>query len=136
VCVRAGLVVVMAAQGLLEFPKIPHLLSNIQGPLSVQGGPTGNEYATLNYPVMLPGEKNGPHFGIGVQPPESQQINTLNIFNDGAQQDDNGTLSSTTLTGFNMGKGLTFAHFGPYATKKRPTFGEPPVFPRLCPHVH
>ena len=116
---------------LLEFPKVPHLLSSIEGPLSVEGGPTGNEHATLNMAVMLPGESNGLPFGIGIQPPEAQQVNVLNIFDDGSQQDQTGTLSSTTLTGFGMGPGLNFTNHKGYVPGdlRHPTFGEPPIFP-------
>ena len=116
---------------LLEFPKVPHLLSAIKGPLSVQGGPTGNEHAVINAPVMLPQESNSPAFGVGPQPPENQQVNVLNIFDDGSQQDQMGTLSSMALTGFEMGPGLNFTGHNGYqpGNPSKPTFGEPAVFP-------
>ncbi len=80
--------------------------------------------------VMLPGETNALPFGIGVQPPEAQQVNTLNIFDDGSQQDQTGTLTSTNLSGFNMGPGLNFTgHNGYVNDGHHPTFGEPAVFP-------
>src|SRR4029077_21197342 len=107
---------------LLEFPKVPHLLSAIKGPLSVQGGPTGDEHAAINAPVMLPQETNSPAFGIGVQPPENQQVNVLNIFDDGSQQDQTGTLSSTKLSGFGMGPGLNFTNHNGFCL---PTPGNP-----------
>ncbi|HEY5224284.1 MAG TPA: hypothetical protein VIJ18_14705 [Microbacteriaceae bacterium] len=116
---------------LLSFPKTPHLLSNIRGPLSVEGGPTVDNHAALQLPVMLPGEGNSVPFGIGVQPPEAQQVNVLNIFDDGSQQNQTGTLSSTTLSGFGIGPGLDFTHHKGYVPSDptHPTFGEPPVFP-------
>ncbi len=117
-----------ANANLLEFPKTPHLLSNIEGPLSVEGGPTGDVNAALHAAVMLPREKNSPAFGVGVQPPEAQQVNVLNIFDDGSEQDQTGTLSSTTLSGFGMGLGLDFSTDAAY-TSGKPTFGEPAVFP-------
>jgi hypothetical protein len=117
-----------ATRDLLKFPKVPHLLSSIQGPLSVQGGPTTDIYGKLTSAVMLPGETNAAPFGIANQPTESQQVNVLNVFNDGSQQDSSGTLSSTTLTGFGLGKGLTFEK-NPGYTSGGPTFGEPATFP-------
>ena len=76
--------------------------------------------------VLLPGEGNGPLFQIAAQPPESQQIDTLNIYDDASQEDLTGTLTSTALTG------LAWA---PSSTSPRPLgggtmpFGEPAVYP-------
>ncbi len=55
----------------------------------------------------------------------------LNIFDDGSQQDQMGTLSSTTLTGFGMGPGLNFTNHNGYqpGNPSKPTFGEPAIFP-------
>src|SRR6185295_7438691 len=60
---------------------------------------------------------------IGAQPPESQQIDVLNIFNDSSQEDGDGTMTRTTLRGFGMAEDL---NFGPAAAG---VFGEPAVFP-------
>jgi hypothetical protein len=116
---------------LLEFPKVPHLLSSIRGPLSVEGADPGNDHTQLQMAVMLPHETDALPFGIGVQPPESQQVNVLNIFDDGSQQDQTGTLSSTALTGFGMGPGLDFTGHKGYVPgdPRHPTFGEPAKFP-------
>jgi len=62
----------------------------------VEGGVTGAD-RSLNLGLKLPGEKDGPLFKIGPQPPESKQIDVLNIFNDGSQQDRTGTMTSTTI---------------------------------------
>src|SRR5258708_5470746 len=115
----------------LFFPKVPHLLSSIKGPLSVDGADPGNDHTALQMAVMLPHETNALPFGIGIQPPESQQVNVLNIFDDGSQQDQNGTLSSTVLGGFGMGPGVDFTNHKGYVPNDphHPTFGEPPVFP-------
>ena len=104
---------------------------------------------------MLPGETDALAFGIANQPPENQQVNVLNIFDDGSQQDQTGTLSSTTLTGFGMGPGVDYSHHAGYCVPSpdnptqcangvagtcipdatltsclnHPTFGEPPIFP-------
>ncbi len=105
---------------LLTFPKQPHYLSGIQGPLQVDGG-TGGEQHALESAVIMPTEINTPPFGIAQQPSEAKQIDTLNIYDDGSHEDQSGTLTSTALTGFGMGPSLTF----PGTT----SWGEPNSFP-------
>jgi len=113
-------------QGVKVFPVQTHLLSKLQGPLAVEGGVTGAD-RSLNLGVKLPGEKDGPLFAIGTQPPESKQIDVLNIFNDGSQQDRIGTMTSTTISGLGLPKDL---NFGPsYSSGNPQTFGEPAIFP-------
>src|SRR4029077_10740051 len=106
--------------------KQPHTLSNIRGPLMVEGGTTTAD-RSLKAAVLLPGEGNGPVFGVAPQPPEWQQIDTLNIYNDGSRENGVGTLTSTALTGFGMGQGLDFSYL------LRPgdhfPFGEPGHYP-------
>ena len=104
----------------IVFPKQPHYLDGIQGPLSVIGG-TGPDTHDLSNAVILPAEFNTPPFGIAQQPSEAKQIDTLNVYDDGSRADSSGTLSSTSLTGFGMGTGLTF----PNGT----AFGEPASLP-------
>jgi Calx-beta domain/RTX calcium-binding nonapeptide repeat (4 copies) len=112
--------------GVKIFPVSTHVLSKLQGPLAVEGGPTGAD-RSLNLGVKLPGEQDGPLFAIGPQPPESKQIDVLNIFNDGSQEDGVGTMTSTTIKGFKLAKDLDF---GPtYSSGNPQTFGEPAVFP-------
>ena len=53
-------------------------------------------------------------------------IDTLNIYDDGSHQNLKGTLTSTALTGLNMGVGLDFRSL---LTPGLPTFGEPGVYP-------
>ncbi|MBD2412394.1 hypothetical protein FACHB389_10860 [Nostoc calcicola FACHB-389] len=106
-------------QKLKPFPAQPHLLSNLRGPLEVIGGTT-TVNRSLNPAVILPKELNAPLLGIGAQPPEEQQIDTLNIFDDSSQEDKTGVLTATNLSGFNMAGDLTFS--GTTA------FGEPNVF--------
>ncbi|MBD2516808.1 DUF4347 domain-containing protein [Nostoc sp. FACHB-973] len=106
-------------QKLKPFPAQPHLLSNLRGPLEVIGGTT-TVNRSLNPAVILPKELNAPLLEIGAQPPEEQQIDTLNIFDDSSQEDKTGVLTATNLSGFNMAGDLTFS--GTTA------FGEPNVF--------
>lgn len=106
--------------GVKTFPASEHLLSNLRGPLAVEGGVTGADRSLTNG-VKLPGEKDGSLFGIAGQAPESRQIDVLNIFNDSSQQDLAGVMTSTTLTGFGMAKELVFPSSNP--------FGEPTTVP-------
>ena len=121
-----GYVVPISRQGVKIFPVQKHGLYKLQGPLAVEGGVTGAD-RSLNLGLKLPGEKDGPLFKIGTQPPESKQIDVLNIFNNGSKADDTGTMTSTTLSGFGLAKDLDF---GPtYSSGNPQTFGEPAIFP-------
>ena len=108
---------------LKSFSKRPHLLSDIRGPLAVEGGTTTADRSP-KAAVLLPGERNAPLFKVAPQPDEAQQIDTLNIFDDSSQEDVSGTLTATTLSGLNMSGPLDF-HI-PAATMP---FGEPSIFP-------
>ena len=85
-------------ENLKTFPKRAHLLSGLRGPLAVEGGTTGAD-RSLHQAVLLPGESNGPLFQIAAQPPEWQQIDTLNVYSDGSTQDLVGQMTSTAITG-------------------------------------
>ena len=114
-------------ENLKAFPKVAHLLSGIRGPLAVDGGTTSAD-RSLFPAILLPGEANGPFFNIPPQPPETQSIDVLNIYNDGTRGNDTGTLTSTALTGFEMGSGLDFRSL----IAKDPqgqSFGESGIFP-------
>src|SRR5439155_24561154 len=90
------------------------------------GGVTGAD-RSLQPGVKLPGEKDAPLFAIGTQPPESKQIDVLNIYNDGSLQDRTGTMTSTSISGLGLAKDLDF---GPvFDTGNPQTFGEPAIFP-------
>ena len=102
------------------FPVSTHLLAKLLGPLAVEGGTTAADRSLRNG-IMLPGEVDGPLFEIPAQPPESSQIDVLNVFNDSSQSDGVGTMTSTTITGFGMSTGLTF--------DGGTAFGEPTTFP-------
>jgi len=110
----------LVRSGVKVFPASEHLLSNLRGPLAVEGGVTGADRSLVNG-VKLPGEKDGPLFSIATQAPESRQIAVLNIFNDSSQQDLAGVMTSTTLTGFGTAKELVFPSSNP--------FGEPTTVP-------
>ncbi|HTM84726.1 MAG TPA: hypothetical protein VL179_07450, partial [Mycobacterium sp.] len=105
---------------LFTFPKQPHLLSALRGPLQVDGG-TAGQHHTLGNAVILPHEVNTPPFGIGQQPSEARQVDVLNVFDDGSRADQTGDLTSTALTGFGMGPAITFAG--------TTSWGEPNAFP-------
>ena len=121
-----GYVVPISRQGVKVFPVNTHGLWKLQGPLAVEGGVSGAD-RSLKLGLKLPGEKDGPLFKIGTQPPESKQIDVLNIFHDGSKEDGEGTMTSTTLSGFGLADDLDF---GPtYSTGNPQTFGEPAIFP-------
>ena len=104
-------------EGVKIFPVKAHRLSDIRGPLAVEGGPSGADRSLTNG-VKLPGETDEFLIAIGTQAPESQQIDILNIFNDGSWADTTGVLTETTLSGFGMGPDLVF----PFVNG--PLFGE------------
>jgi Ca2+-binding RTX toxin-like protein len=93
------------------FAKRPHLLGGIQGPLQVEGGTTAAD-RSLRRALLLPGETNGPFFGIAPQASEATQIDVLNVYADSSVEDLVGEMSSTTITGLNMGTGLDFGAQG------------------------
>jgi Ca2+-binding RTX toxin-like protein len=104
-------------QAIKEFPVQSHLLGSLRGPLEIEGGVRGAR--SLAMAVILPGERNHPLLDIGPQPPELQQIDVLNIYDDSSRQDQTGVLTSINLSGFGMAADLEF----PGDT----AFGEPNV---------
>src|SRR5207302_1711995 len=110
-----------------SFPKRAHRLSGIRGPLSVEGGTTSANRAIVQA-VLLPGEANANAFQIAPLPPgyEALMIDALNIYNDGTKGSGKGTLTSTALTGFEMGADLDFT--SRLGGQPAP-FGEPSKFP-------
>ena len=103
--------------GVKIFPVSTHLLSKLRGPLAVEGGPAGAD-RSLTAGVKLPGEKDDFLIAIGAQPPESQQIDVLNIYNDSSLADTSGVMDQTTLRGFGMADDLVFENLS------GPLFGE------------
>ncbi|MGH3371224.1 MAG: hypothetical protein ACRDPR_14630, partial [Nocardioidaceae bacterium] len=116
----------IARDGVKVFPVSTHGFWKLQGPLAVEGGVSGAD-RSLNLGLKLPGEADGPLFKIGTQPPESKQIDVLNLFNDGSKENRTGTMTSTTLSGLGLPGDLDF---GPsYSSGNPQTFGEPAIFP-------
>ncbi len=107
---------------LKPFAAQPHLLSQLFGPLAVEGGVSGAD-RSLTDAVLLPKEYNAPLIGIGPQPDERDQIDTLNIYDDSSKANKTGTLDSVALTGYGMAETL---NFGPAGVNP---FGEPTLFP-------
>ncbi|HCE72074.1 MAG TPA: type I secretion protein, partial [Ruegeria sp.] len=105
-------------QNKMSFSSV-HRLTNIQGPVSVEGGATGAD-RTLIPAIILPGETPGEAVDIGPQPDEFAQIDVLNIFDDASQEDKSGVLTPTGLTGFGMALELNF---------EETDFGEPTTVP-------
>ncbi|RUY91989.1 hypothetical protein, partial [Mesorhizobium sp. M7A.F.Ca.CA.001.10.2.1] len=111
-------------EGVKVFPVSGHYLSKLRGPLAVEGGVTGAD-RSLENGLKLPGEADDFLIAIGQQPPESQQIDVLNIFNDTSKEDVGGVMTATTLTGFNMADNLSLG----LGVTGDPTFGESGFFP-------
>jgi len=118
----------LTRQGVKVFPVSTHLLGKLRGPLAVEGGVTGADRSLQNG-LKLPGEKDDFLIVIGAQPPESQQIDILNLFNDSSQQDRTGTMDQTTLRGFGMAQDLDFGELFGLSEEDAETFGESLVFP-------
>ena len=88
----------------ITFPVVPHVLTAIAGPLTVIGGPT---VARPLVPALKrPGELDAAFGPVPPQPPENQQIDVLNIYDDGRTTNGFGFLSSTSLTW--VGSTITF----------------------------
>ena len=108
--------------GVKVFPGRRHVLSRIRGPLSVEGGPSGADRSLVNG-IKLPGEVDTALPAIGAQPPESQMIDVLNIFDDARKGAGVGTMTSAGLIGFDMADELVFN------AADVSTFGEQVTFP-------
>jgi hypothetical protein len=115
-------------EGVKIFPVSTHLLSKLRGPLAVEGGVTSSDRSLQNG-LKLPGERDDFLIAIGAQPPESQQIDVLNVFNGSSQQDRDGTMDKTTLRGFGMAEDLDFGALLGLSEEDADTFGESLVFP-------
>jgi Ca2+-binding RTX toxin-like protein len=97
----------LVRQGSKTFGGRPHLLGELQGALAVEGGVSDVD-RSLQPALKLPGEKDGPLFGVAGQGDEAEQVDVLNVYNDSSRQDWAGTLTSGSLSGFGMVEPLTF----------------------------
>jgi len=97
---------ITVAAGSPGSPAVPHTTSTIRGPLFVEGG-VGPTNRAIVPAVTLPNEI------VGTLPPppnggnESQSTDKLFVLNDDSTLNDTGILTPTTITGLNMGTGLT-----------------------------
>ena len=111
----------LVREGAKTFPASKHLLSKPPRPAGRRGRRHRRRPVADATASSCPASWTASLFAIGAQPPESQQIDVLNIFNDSSQADVTGVMTSTTLTGFGMAKDLDFGGSNP--------FGEPACFP-------
>lgn len=107
-------------EGVKVAPAGEHLFAAIRGPLQVEGG-VAVAGRPLPASLKLPGEADSARVTVPAQPAESRQIDVLNVFNDGSQQNLSGGLTTTRLSGFGAVEGLDFGDAGAI-------FGEPGVF--------
>jgi len=89
-----------------------HTTDDIAGALTIDGyGGTGSGGALVS-PVMLLGEINIPNSTLPLSSDfpvdEASQIDILNVFDDDSGTDKIGTLTAATITGLNMGPGITY----------------------------
>ena len=96
-----------AAASIMSFSARAHLLNDLGGPLQIEGGSTGEDLSLIQA-VILPGEANTALPGVSPQPPENQQIDVLNVYDDSSRQDKVGSLSATRLTGLGLAGPLSF----------------------------
>ncbi|MCP4887379.1 MAG: hypothetical protein GY904_12290, partial [Planctomycetaceae bacterium] len=111
--VVTALAIVVPDQPVQTFPAQPHTVNSIHGPLIVNGGVIPGKDRSLATPLMLPTETDAPRPDIAVFDNESEQTDTLNIYNDDSAFNgaDNaafvGTLTADRLSGLEMGGDLT-----------------------------
>ncbi|MGC9326354.1 MAG: calcium-binding protein, partial [Candidatus Hinthialibacter sp.] len=74
-----------------------HLVSQIAGPLIIEGGVAEGKDRSLRPAVMLPTESTDTPINISVNTDETKQADRLNIFNDSSAADDSGWLSGVEL---------------------------------------
>ena len=77
------------------------LTSAIQGSLILEGGSTMAD-RSLKTPVVLPSEQATSAKDIPSITDETIQTDTMTVFNDASDTDDNGQLTASSLTGLNM----------------------------------
>jgi hypothetical protein len=75
----------------------PHTVDQLLGPVIVEGGVAEGNDRSLLPPVLLPTEAAEAPIDIAIATDETQQTDRLNVFNDGSQADDTGSLTNATL---------------------------------------
>ena len=66
------------------FPVSTHVLSKLHGPLAVEGGVTGADRSLQIGAQAARARRTARCSRSATQPPESKQIDVLNVFNDGS----------------------------------------------------
>jgi Ca2+-binding RTX toxin-like protein len=73
-----------------KYPAQPHMAGEIRGPLVIEGSMIPGQDRTLKTAVMLPAEADVALPVLDIDIDESQQTDTLNVFNDGSVASDAG----------------------------------------------
>ena len=92
------------------FPKRMHLVGALDGALGVEGGDSGADRSLLAA-LLLPGEDNRDHLAITPVPPENEQIDVLNVFDDSATTGGTFTLIDAKLTPSEAPAGIAWGSF-------------------------
>ena len=78
-------------QPIQVFPAQPHNTSQIAGPLIVEGSLIPGKDRSIKPAVMLTSETDIPLPVLEIETDETEQIDTLNVYNDGSIANDTGT---------------------------------------------
>ena len=98
-----------AVSPLKAFALQPHVVSQIRGPLQIEGFTGGRPDRALVNAVILPTEADPGPLALNLPPvDEATSIDRLDVLNDGSTADDVGTLTPTTLTGLGSIGGIGF----------------------------
>jgi hypothetical protein len=80
-----------SGQPVQSFPAQPHTTAQINGPLIIEGSPIPGKDRSIKPALMLPTELDSPLPVLAIEVDETQQTDTLNVFNDGSVSDDIGS---------------------------------------------
>jgi len=83
------------------FPQEAHTTGRIQGPLVIEGGTTAKD-RSLKTAVMLPYEMPAAPKDVAVITDETQQLDSLVVFNDSSLSDDTGSMTTSNISGLDM----------------------------------
>jgi Ca2+-binding RTX toxin-like protein len=78
-------------------PRRQHVVSDISGPLIIEGGVAEGKDRSLRPAVMLPAESTELPIDISINTDETQQADRLNVFNDSSTADDQGSMTAMEL---------------------------------------